>query len=58
VSTVDDVIVERDDHERRVGHDAFHLARVEREILHWLPRAKRPETFEHVIAGQEGKGEV
>jgi hypothetical protein len=54
VAAVHHVIVEGDYHERRIGHDAAELARVEREVFDQLSRAKRPQPGEHIFAGQYG----
>ena len=40
---VDHVVVERQHHQRGIGHDAAELARVERPVLHRLPDPKLPE---------------
>src|SRR4030095_5937872 len=52
VAAVHHVVVERDDHQRRVGHDPAELARVERPVLDRLPGPERPELLDYLTGRQ------
>src|SRR5262249_13922520 len=52
VAAVHHVVVERDDHQRGVGHDSAELARVERPVLDRLAGPERPELVDYVTGRQ------
>src|SRR5262249_55494419 len=52
VAAVHHVVVERDDHQRGVGHDSAELARVERPVLDRLAGPERPELLDYVTGRQ------
>ena len=56
VAAMDHVVVERDQHQRRIGDDAAELARIERVELHRLPRPQRAQAAQHVVGVQHPKG--
>ena len=56
VAAVHHVVVERQDHQRRVGHDAAELARIERGERHRLPLSKGVEAGQDVGGVQDLQG--
>ena len=58
VAAVDHVVVERDDHQRRIGDDATELARVERVELDRLLRAQRAKSGQDVVRAQYPEREI
>jgi len=58
VAPVHHVIVERKNHQRRIGDDATELARVERVESHRLARAQRAQGRQHLVGAQRRKLDV
>ena len=54
MAPVDDVIVEREHHQRRIGDDPVQLARIEGPEVDWLLRAERSQLSDDVFLGEDG----